>query len=124
MAVGVEPSLRVELPAADAAPYVGRYAYEEPVPNGAPRRSTFVVFHDGGVLKARWEPNDEYMGTFALIRLAPDTFAPGLYDKEGRIYEVLRPDMTVTFTRGSGRVTGLEVRGEDDSLAGKATRSP
>jgi len=124
MQVGVAPSLRVELPAAEAAPYVGRWAYEEPNDKGPPKKSTFTVFHDGGVMKARWEPNDAYMDTFALIRLAPDTFAPGLYDKDGRIYEVLRPDMTFTFSRANGAVASLEVRYGDDSLGGRATRIP
>lgn len=123
MQIAVPPSLRVELAAADAAPYLGRYAYEEPVPNAPAKKSTFVVFHDAGVMKARWEPNDQYMQTFALIRIGADTFAPGLYEN-GRIYEVLRPDMIFTFSRTNGRVASLEVRYDDDSLGGRATRLP
>jgi hypothetical protein len=122
MDLAVEPSLRVELPLADAQPYLGQYDYDEPGPNGASRRLLFSVTYENGIMKGQWQPNDAYMGRFALIRVGPDTFAPGLYDKDGQIYEVLRPDMIFTFSRSNGRVSGLEARYEDDTLAGKATR--
>jgi hypothetical protein len=124
MDVTVEPSLRVELAAADAAPYLGEYDYVEPQRTGPPKRTRFTVTHESGIMKGRWEPNDAYMGHFALIRVGRDTFAPGLYDKDGKIYEVLRPDMIFTFSRTDGRVTKLEARYDDDTLAGSATRRP
>jgi hypothetical protein len=124
MDLAVEPSLRVELPLADARPYLGQYDYDEPGPNGTSRRLLFSVTFENGVMKGQWQPNDAYMGRFALIRVGTDTFAPGLYDKDGQIYEVLRPDMIFTFSRTNGSVTGLEARYEDDTLAGKATRAP
>ena len=58
-----------------------------------------------------------------LIRIGPDTFAPGLYDK-GVIYEVLRPDLTIEFARANGRAASLEMRDDSDKLEGKATRTP
>jgi hypothetical protein len=62
------------------------------------------------------------MGRFALIRVAPDWFVPGLYDANGKIYEVLRPGMVVLFSVREGRAESLEVRGEDDGLVAAATR--
>lgn len=123
--VGVTPSLAVTLPEADAQLYVGRYEYRvaSPAP-GAKGVSAFIVTYEQGTLKARWEPNDEYMQTFALIRVAPDIFAPGLYDRNGAIYEVLRPDMMFTFRRVSGQPVIFTVRLDDDTLEATGTRMP
>ena len=123
--VGVEPSLRVGTPAAEAAPYVGEYEYAEVDSAGKRgRTSRFLVTHEDGTLKGRWDPNDAYMGKFALIRVGPDMFVPGLYDAKGEIYEVLRPDMLITFARAGGRVASLEVRDDQDRLWATATRKP
>jgi hypothetical protein len=123
--VGVEPSLRVELPQADAAPYVGRYAYTERDSAGRPTRTIdLVVLYEDGTLKGEFVPADPYMQRFALIRTGPDVFFPGLYDRTGKIYEVLRPDMAVTFTRANGRAETLEVRYDDDSLGATGKRRP
>jgi hypothetical protein len=74
-------------------------------------------------MKGEFDPADAYMQKFALIRIGTDTFAPGIYEK-GVIYEVLRPDLTIEFTRASGRVASLEMRDDSDTLEGKATRVP
>lgn len=122
--VGVSPSLVVELPEADARSYLGRYETIEKDSTGRERRSVTNVLYENGTLKAEFEPADPYMGRFALIRVGPDYFAPGLYDKSGKIYEVLRPDMIVGFKRAGGRVVSFEVRGEDDELWSTGTRKP
>ena len=59
-----------------------------------------------------------------MIRVAPDIFVPGLYDAQGEIYEVMRPDMLYTFKRAGGKIVGLEMRYDDDTLGGVATRLP
>ena len=64
------------------------------------------------------------MKKFALIRIAPDWFVPGLYDKRGQIYEVIKPDLTFEFTRENGRVVSLVMRELDDQITGGATRRP
>lgn len=121
--VGVSPSLVVTMTEADAQPYVGRYEYREKTPEpGTSGVGTFIVTYENKTLKARWDPNDDYMETFALIRVAPDVFAPGLYDKNGEIYEVLRPDMMFTFKRVSGRAETFEVRTDADVLEGTGKR--
>ncbi len=118
MKVDVEPSLPLTLPRADAEPYLGEFLSSE-VDSAGTRRGTPVVFrvlYENGTLKAEYDPKDSYMGRFALIRVAPDLFTPGLYDDRGQIYEVLRPEMMITFTRADGRVTGFEVRDDEDRL--------
>ncbi len=123
--VGVSPSLDVTMPEADAQAYVGRYEYREVWPTpGRTGVSAFIVTYDNKSLKARWEPNDDYMQTFALIRVGPDIFTPGLYDKDGTIYEVLRPDMMFTFKRVVGQPTTFSVRGLSDVLEATGTRKP
>ncbi len=124
MHIGVAPSLVVELPAADAAPYLGRYVFDAMSKEDSAKKEQdhFVITYDRGTMKGAFDPADDYMKTFALIRIGPDTFAPGLYDEKGAIYEVLRPDLTIEFKRTNGRATSLELRSESDKLEGRATR--
>ncbi|MEP6621440.1 MAG: hypothetical protein ABJE47_19090 [bacterium] len=74
------------------------------------------MLYENGTMKGEWFPEDNCMKRFALIRIAPDWFVPGLYDKNGEIYEVLRPEMVIEFTRANGKATSLVVRNEDDSI--------
>ncbi len=123
--VAVTPSLEVTMPEADAKPYVGRYEYRlAKPPRGDNGVSTFIVTYEDKTLKGRWEPEDSYMKTFALIRVGPDIFAPGLYDKTGAIYEVLRPDMMFTFKRVPGQPVTFSVRQDTDELEATATKKP
>lgn len=120
--VTVEPSLVMTFPAAEAAQYVGEYSFIERDQTGKEKELGFTVSHEDGTLKARFIPEDPYMKKFALIRIAPDWFAPGVYDETGKIYEVLRPDVTVEFKRENGRVVGFTVRDDEDHLWGTGTR--
>jgi hypothetical protein len=123
--VEVQPSLVMTLPAADAAPYLGTYAYVEMDSTGKPgKTSVLTITHEDGTLKGQWEPNDPYFKKFALIRIAPDWFVPGVYDKNGQIYEVYRVESVFEFTRANGRAESLVVRDEDDKIAATATRKP
>lgn len=123
MTVGVKPSLVFTLPPADAAPYLGRWEFASK--EGGRRPPTSVTFtYENGTLKGRFDPNVDWMGTFAMIRVAPDIFVPGLYDAKGEIYDVLRPDIVFTFKRVGGKVVSFEERYEDDTLAGTGTRRP
>jgi hypothetical protein len=121
--LAVEPSLAVQLPEAEAAPYLGLWRYQPFDEKGKalPPIELRLLYEDG-VLKAEHVPVDGYMKRFALIRVRPDLFFPGLYDKDGKIYEVMRPDMAFTFTRAGGRPDSLEVRYDDDVLAASAKR--
>lgn len=122
--VEVEPSLSVTMPEADAKPFLGQYAQTETSPEGKVTLSTLTVTYENGTLKGKWEPNDPYFSKFALIRVAPDWFVPGIYDKNGQVYEVLRPDMTFEFTRANGRAVSYEVREEDDRVSATGKRKP
>lgn len=126
LTIAVQPSLTVQLPATDAAPYLGRYSF---VPMTAAdsaksKQDAFVVTYEKGILRGQFDPIDDYMKKFALIRIGPDTFAPGLYDEKGELFEVLRPDLTVEFTRTNGRGTSLELRDDQDKSQGRAVRDP
>ncbi|HEV7703034.1 MAG TPA: DUF2911 domain-containing protein [Gemmatimonadaceae bacterium] len=123
--VGVPPSLIVELPSADATPYLGRYEFAPMTKEDSAKakKDAFVVTYENGILKGEFDPIDDYMRKFALIRIGTDTFAPGIYEK-GVIYEVLRPDMTIEFALENGRASSLEMRDDSDTLEGKATRVP
>ncbi|MEP6508215.1 MAG: DUF2911 domain-containing protein, partial [Gemmatimonadales bacterium] len=123
--VEVEPSLVMTLPAGDATPYLGQYTYTEQDSTGKPGKvSTLTVSHENGMLKGQWNPADPYFKKFALVRIAPDWFAPGVYDEKGELYEVLKPDMVFEFTRSSGKAVSVIVRGEDDVVWAKGVRKP
>lgn len=114
----VQPSISELLPEAEARPYVGTYE----LTNGKTNKveGSMIVTYERGGLKARFEPKDQYLQTFALMRTAAQVFAVGLYESAevyagGEIYEVLKPDMMFTFTI-AGRTITLECRGEDDEL--------
>ncbi len=115
----VEPTLSELLPEAEALQYVGRYVIKPP---DAADTSTaaFIVTYQNGGLKARFEPEDTYMQTFALMRVGPDIFTAGLYMAaevfaDGEVYEVLRPDFMLTFSR-ENQTMQFEVRGPNDQL--------
>jgi hypothetical protein len=124
MKVAVQPTLQITLAEAEARPYVGRYKYTTMMGRDSGKVSGFVVSYENGVLKGEYDPTVDWMGRFALIRVGPDIFVPGLYDEKGEIYEVLRPDMVITFTRVNGRPMTFEERWEDDTLGGTGKRLP
>lgn len=124
--VEVQPSLESTLAESDAEPYLGRYEYADKDRNGTPTTAALVVLYDAAdrTMKARWDPNDPYMKTFAMIRVAPDWFVPGVYDERGKIYEVYRPEMVFQFKRAGARAASVDLRNQDDSLEIHATRKP
>jgi hypothetical protein len=122
--ITVEPSFQMTMSAGEAAPYLGRYEYVARTGSDSGRKSVLFVTHDANTLKGRWEPNDPYFKTFALIRIAPDWFAPGVYDARGQIYEVYKPEMTFEFAVTGGKAMALEVRREDDKVEATGRRLP
>ncbi len=118
MDFAVEPSLSELLPESEADPYIGTYELINPWTK-KPEGKLMVSYARGG-LKARFDPQDTYMKTFALMRTAPHVFTVGLYESAevyagGEIYEVLKPDMMYTFTISGSTVT-LACRNENDFL--------
>ena len=112
----VTPSLTGAMAEAEARPYLGRYAGMWTAENDSGKPLALSVSYENGILKGEFDPADPYLGKFALIRVAPDIFVPGLYDKTGAIYEVLRPDMVATFTRVNGRPVSVAWRDAEDVL--------
>jgi hypothetical protein len=123
MDLGVEPSLKTEIAAGDAAAYVGKWstARNDTIP---PREFTITFAND--TLRAEWDKavvKDgqqgllvDYMKRFALIPVAQDLFVPGLFDEDGKIFEVLRPEMMFQFTRTDGKAGSFEVRDMRDKI--------
>lgn len=124
MKLSVQPTLTVALAEAEARPYLGRYRYTPLTGRDSGKVMALIVSYENGTLKGQFEPNVAWMGRFAMIRVAPDVFVPGLYDSHGEIYEVLRPDMVLTFARVGGRPMSFEERYEDDTLGGSGIRIP
>jgi len=124
MPIAVEPSFQLTISATEAAPYVGRYEYLMRIGPDSGKKSMLIVTHDGNTLKGRWVPDDPYFKTFALIRIAPSWFAPGVYDDKGQIYEVYKPEMTFEFTLQGRQAVSLEIRTEDDKIEATGKRLP
>jgi hypothetical protein len=124
MDVGVTPSFRTTMSPRDAAAFVGRYDYTERLGPDRGKTKTLTVTYEDSTLKGQWEPDDPYFKKFALIRIAPNWFAPGVYDDNGQIYEVYKPEMTFEFTVAAGKAVTLEVRTEDDELEATGKRRP
>ena len=117
----VTPTLSDQLAEREAAPFVGTYITREAKARADSGR--VIVTYEGGGLKARFEPEDTYMKTFALMRVGPNVFTAGLYE-QGVIYEVLKPDMMFTFTLVNGKPATFEVRGDGDELYFTGRRKP
>jgi hypothetical protein len=124
LSITVQPSLVTTMPATDAAEYVGEYVFSEKDSTGKEKISAFTVSHEGGVLKGRWTPDEPYMKKFALVRIGEDTFAPGVYDENGALYEILKPDLVVEFKRENRKVRSFTIRDMEDQLWGTGTRKP
>ncbi len=122
--VAVEPSLRMTMSASEAAPYLGSYTYSERTGADRGKTKTLTVTYEDSTLKGRYTPEDDYFRKFALIRIAPDWFAPGIYDDKGQIYEVYKPELTLEFKVVSGKAVSLEMRNEADEVEAVGQRKP
>ena len=122
--VAVEPSLRVTMSASEAAPYLGSYTYTERTGPDRGKTKTLTVTYEDSTLKGRYTPEDDYFRKFALIRIAPNWFAPGVYDDKGQIYEVYKPELTVEFKVVAGKAVSLEMRNEADEVEAAGERKP
>lgn len=120
----VAPSLSDKLPDAEARAYVGTYSLDSA---GKSTGAMIVTYVNGG-LKARFEPMDNYLKTFALMKTGRNVFTVGLYEAAevyagGEIYEVLKPDMMFTFSVQNGVMT-FECRDDTDALLFSGKKRP
>jgi Protein of unknown function (DUF2911) len=124
--VDVTPSYNLTSTPARAGPYVGRYEFawtqNEP---GDTLPITLTITRRDSTLVGEWDPLPwPEAGPFILIPIREDWFIPG-FTENGELYEVEK-DMVIEFarTRGQGRATAFEVRGERDSLIATGRRKP
>jgi hypothetical protein len=117
----VTPTLAVTTAEAEGRPIVG--VYDVVTQDSSSHTRQLIVTYEHGTLRGDLVPQHPYFTRFALIKVAPDTYVMGLYDK-GEIYEVLRSDMTFAFSHSPGRAASVEMRAEDDSLWWSGTRKP
>jgi hypothetical protein len=110
----VMPTLTEKLAEAEGKPYLGTYALD----SAGKAMGKLIVTYAGGGLKARFDPNDPYFKTFALMRTGRNMFTVGIYEATGiyaagEIYEVLKPDLQLTFSADGAT---LEMRDDSDAL--------
>jgi hypothetical protein len=121
MKLDVTPSLRMQTPAVEGAPFVGRYDWTWTGPDST-KKIQLVVTQKNGYLMGDLVPKDEYFVDFALIRVADDWYTIGLFEK-GAIYEVVR-DLVIEFSRGPDGVWTFEMRDDDDKLQARGRKRP
>ncbi|MBW8768742.1 MAG: DUF2911 domain-containing protein [Gemmatimonadetes bacterium] len=122
MQLDVEPSYALTMPQSDAAPYVGVWQYAEIDSGKAGPTQRLVVDYEDQTLKGRWHSDSSYFKHFALVKIAADWFAPGVYDDRGQVYEVYKPELVLEFTRENGRATSFIARDDEDKIVMRGKR--
>ena len=118
--VTVEPTYRIATPAADAAPYVGRYEFRwGDMPDSAKSLQLIVAYQDS-MLTMRFEPKDPYYEGAALIRIKENWFIPGIFEN-GQFIDALK-EMVFEFTVEGGKAVSFDVRRDADQLWARGTR--
>jgi hypothetical protein len=122
MNLDVTPSYVLTMPQADADPYVGSWEYVEIDSGKTGPTHRFVIDYENQTLKGRWHSDSSYFKHFAMVRIAPDWFAPGVYDERGQVYEVYKPELVMEFTRENGRATSFLARDDQDKIVMRGKR--
>ena len=122
MNLDVTPSYALTMPQADADPYVGVWEYAEIDSAKVGPTARFVIDYENQTLKGRWHADSAYFKHFALVKIAPDWFAPGVYDDKGQVYEVYKPELVLEFTRENGRATSFLARDDQDKVVMRGKR--
>ncbi len=122
MRLDVEPSFTLTMARADADAYVGTWEYVDIDAGKTSSPHKFVIDYEDNTLKGRWDLEDSYFKHFAMVRIAPDWFTPGIYDEHGQVYEVLKPDMVMEFKHENGKATSFQVRDDQDQVIMKGHR--
>ena len=118
--VTVEPTYRLATPAAEAAPYVGRYEFRwGDMPDSAKSLELIVAYQDS-MLTMRFEPKDPYYEGAGLIRIKEDWFIPAIFEK-GQFIDALK-EMVFEFKVEGGKAVSFDVRGDGDELWAKGAR--
>jgi hypothetical protein len=122
MKIGVTPSMRMTTPADEAAPMLGTFTWRWNDADSL-KKYTVTLVHENGYLMGHMKPNDQWPRDFALIRLKPDWYTFGLFEK-GAIVDV-EVTWVLEFTRdASGAVVSYEIRDDTDKLWVSGKRKP
>lgn len=117
--IEVTPTYSVQMTAAKAAPYVGRYsfAWTQPEPSDSVPYTITLSYRDSALFgefsPALWPGADKII----MVPIKEDWFIPGFLDK-GEIYD-MEKSMVMEFPKrkaGQKLAPGFEVRGTGDSL--------
>jgi hypothetical protein len=120
LTVTVEPTYRLAMPAAEAAPYVGEYEFRwSDMPDSVRSLGLIVAYRDS-MLGMGFEPRDPYYDGAGLIRIKEDWFIPAIFDK-GQFVDALK-EMVLEFKVVAGKAVSFEVRGDGDELWAKGRR--
>lgn len=122
LAVEVEPTVRIELTAEEAAPYLGTWAVEHIPSEYQPdhRFETEFRFEDSMLLTTfEWTP--EFYADIALVMAAEQVFQMG-YIMEGEVAEVGAWGFLEFLMDAEGRAVSFEYRDTDDALMTRGTR--
>jgi len=122
MNLDVTPSYALTMPQADANPYIGVWEYSEIDSAKVGPAERFVIDYENQTLKGRWHSDSSYFKHFAMVKIAPDWFAPGVYDERGQVYEVYKPELVMEFTRENGRATSFLARDDQDKIVMRGKR--
>ena len=120
LTVAVEPTYRLAMPAAQAAPYVGEYEFRWTDMPDSVRALGLIVTYRDSMLGMRFEPRDPYYEGAGLIRIKEDWFIPAIFEK-GQFIDALK-EMVFEFKVVEGKAVGFEVRGDGDELWAKGKR--
>jgi DUF2911 family protein len=117
--IDVTPTYNVQMTAANAAPYVGRYsfAWTQPDPKDTIPLTLTLSYRDSALFGDFTPPIWPGAGTVLMIPIREDWFIPAFLEK-GEIYDVEK-SMVLEFPRrkaGQKLAPGFEVRGTADSL--------
>ena len=120
--VEVESSLKLAVADSLASRFVGRWLFRERADSA--KSIALVVSRQDSLLIGQWEPDAPGIGRFAFVGLGEGTyFAPGLYDRNGKLYEVMRPGMIFQFKGEKGKpATSLELYAEGTKMKGPGKR--
>ena len=124
--VTVQPRYATTMPAAEAAPYLGRYLVTWPASDGdSAETATLKVVHENGGLVGYWTPKlwDE-LERVLLIRIAPDWVVMGFTSDEGAgdvLDDMFMEEVFEFAPPVRGRSPGIELRSRSDKLLGTGT---
>jgi len=101
-------------------PYLGAYEIAF-VGENMPPPGRFETYYEDNMMKVHWGFAERLADEMVLIRVTDEWYNAGFL-KDGAIYDVW--DGVLEFTEAGGRVSGFEMRDEDDTVFARGVRLP